>query len=219
LGGRLGAASTEFRVEVRKDVIMVTDLGKMTFIIDYDGAPGNAENFLELVREGFYSGSTFHRIIPGFVVQGGSPTGDSTGARADGKRMAAELRDIPVEPGTLLMAHKPSDVNSASCQFFVALARLKELDGQYTVIGYARDAESLRTLQQLAAVPTDTRDRPVEPLILRSINLVDSDLEHSRAVEPQRHDSAVSPSLFEVTTRPTTIRPPEPATQPAMIAP
>jgi cyclophilin family peptidyl-prolyl cis-trans isomerase len=219
LDGRLGVFSTEFRVELRKDVIMVTDLGKLTFVIDYDGAPRNVENFLELVRDGFYSGTTFHRVIPGFVIQGGCPKGDGTGIRSDNKLVPAELRDIPVEAGTLLMAHKPSDPNSASSQFFIALTRLKDLDGLYTVIGQARDADSLRTLQQIAAVPTDNRDRPIDPLILRSINLVDSDLERSRAAQPLRHDSAVSRSLFDVTTRPVATSPAEPATRPALASP
>jgi peptidyl-prolyl cis-trans isomerase B (cyclophilin B) len=216
LGGRLGVCSTEFRVELRKDVIMVTDLGKMTFVIDYEGAPRNVENFLELVRSGFYNGSTFHRVIPGFIIQGGCSKGDGTGVRPDNKLVAAELRDIPVETGTLLMAHRPSDPDSASSQFFIALVRLKDLDGQYTVIGQAHDAASLRTLQQIAAVRTDTRDHPIDPLILRSVNLVDSDLERSRAVELRRHDSATSPSLFEVATRPANSRAPEPASQPAV---
>ncbi len=219
LGGRAGMVSAEFRVELRKDVIMVTDLGKLTFVIDYEGAPRNVENFLELVRDGFYSGSTFHRVIPNFVIQGGCPKGDGTGSRPDNKLVPAELREIPVDAGTLLMAHKPSAPNSASSQFFIALTRLKELDGQYTVIGQARDADSLRTLQQIAAVPTDNRDHPLEPLILRSINLVDSDLERRRAVQPQRHDSAISPSLFEVATRPATTRPAEPASQPVIAGP
>ncbi len=202
LDGQLGVATAEFRMELRKDVIVVTDLGKVTFVIDYDGAPRNVESFLELVRDGFYNGKTFHRIIPGFVAQGGCPKGDGAGMRPDGKLVLAELRDMPVETGTLLMAHKPSDPNSASCQFFVALARVKELDGQYTVIGQARDAESLRTLQQISEVPTDNRDRPLSPLIIRSINLVDNEQERSRSVQPQRHDSSVSPSLYEPATRP-----------------
>jgi cyclophilin family peptidyl-prolyl cis-trans isomerase len=215
LGGRIGVCSTEFRVELRKDVIIVTDLGKMTFVLDYESAPRNVENFLDLVRTGFYNGTTFHRVIPNFVVQGGSPNGDGCGTRPDGKLVPAELHDIPVEPGTLLMAHKPSDPDSASSQFFIALARLKELDGQYTVVGQAHDEGSLRTLQQIAAVSTDARDRPIDPLILRSVNLVDSDLERSRAVQPQRHDSAKSPSLYEVSSRPAASRPSEPASQPA----
>lgn len=202
LEGRRWAVGAEFRVELRKDVILVTDLGKLTLVLNYDGAPRNVENFLDLVREGFYNGKTFHRVIPAFVIQGGCPKGDGTGVRPDGKLVPAELRAVPVEAGALLMAHRPSDPNSASCQFFIALARLKELDGQYTVVGQARDAESLRTLQQLAEVPTDNRDRPLSPLIIRSINLVDSDQDRSRSLQPQRHDSSMSPSLYEPASRP-----------------
>ena len=94
----------------------------------------------------------------------------------------------------LLMAHKPSDVNSGSCQFFIALARVPELDGKYTVIGQAHDEESLRTLQQLASVPADKRDRPVSPLVIRSINLVDVQENHPRHLELRGHTSSPPPA-------------------------
>jgi len=183
LAGRLGTARAHFRVEPRKDAIIVTDYGKITFSLHYDHAPRNVENFLELANTGFYNGKTFHRVIPGFVLQGGCPKGDGTGVRPDGKTVPAELRDVPVDVGTLLMAHKPSDVNSASCQFFITLARQPELDGQYTVIGQASDEESFRTLQQLAGVPTDKRDRPLTPLYIRSISLVDVEENPPRHLE------------------------------------
>ncbi len=186
LEGKIGAATAEFRVESRRDAILVTDLGKITFVLEYDRAPANVENFLELVRDGFYNGKTLHRVIPGFILQGGCPKGDGTGIRPDGKLIPAEFSDLEVDAGTLLMARKPSDPNSASCQFFIALSRLRELDGQYTVIGQARDPESQRTLQALAAVPTDNRDRPRSPLTIRSINLVDHDRMASRAIELRR---------------------------------
>lgn len=191
--GLLPAATTEFRVEPRKDAILVTDQGKLTFVLEFEGAPRNVENFLELVRDGFYNGKTFHRVIAGFLIQGGCPKGDGTGIRPDGKLVAAELRDIPVEAGALLMARKPSDPNSASCQFFIALARLKELDGQYTVIGTAHDPDSLRTLQQLAEAPCDKNDRPLSPLTIRSINLVDAEQNRTRALEA-RHREPTTPA-------------------------
>jgi peptidyl-prolyl cis-trans isomerase B (cyclophilin B) len=194
LNGRLGALSAQFRVEPRKDAIVVTDQGKITFNLAYDEAPHNVENFLDLAGSGFYNGKTFHRVVPGFVLQGGCPKGDGTGVRPDGKVMPAELRNGPVEPGMLLMARKPSDVNSGSCQFFIALARVPELDGKYTVIGQARDEESLRTLQQLASVPTDKRDRPVSPLVIRSINLVDVQENHPRHLELRGHTSSPPPA-------------------------
>jgi len=175
LGGRVGSATATFRVEARKDAVLVTDKGKLTFTLFYDAAPRHVENFLELVRDGAYDGKTVHRIIPGFLIQGGCPKGDGTGLRPDGKLLPAEFHNAPFQVGTLAMARKPSDPNSASCQFFIMLARVPELDGQYTVIGQASDEESLRTLNQIAAEPTDARGRPRAPLIIRSINLVDAE--------------------------------------------
>jgi cyclophilin family peptidyl-prolyl cis-trans isomerase len=183
LGGRIPPASLSFRVEARKDAVLVTDLGKVTFALLYEKAPRNVENFLELVRDRFYDGKTIHRVVPGFIAQGGSPTGTGTGIRPDGKFAPAEFHDAPFEAGTLAMARKPSDPDSASCQFFISLARLPELDGKYTIIGQAQDEESLRTLQQIAAVPTDNEDRPVRPLVIRFFTLVDSAAGETR--EPQ----------------------------------
>ena len=175
LGGRAGTCSAEFQIEARKNAILVTDMGKITFPLMYDQAPRNVENFLELVRDGFYDGKVFHRVIPGFLLQGGCPKGDGTGTRPDGKLITAEFHYAPFQLGTLAMARKPSDPDSSSCQFFISLARLSELDGQYSIIGQASDEESLRTLSQMAAVPTDKRDRPRIPLVIRSINLVDAE--------------------------------------------
>jgi cyclophilin family peptidyl-prolyl cis-trans isomerase len=183
-GGQLGPVEATFRVEPRKDVIMVTDYGKMTFVMQYDRAPLNVDNFLDLVRTGFYDGSKFHRVVPGMIIQGGCPRGDGTGIRPDGKLVRAEFHpDIPVEAGTLLMARKPSDPNSASCQFFIALSRLPMLDGEYTVIGQAQDDESLRTLEKLAAVPLDRGNRPREALVIRSMNLAST--EGTRTIQLQ----------------------------------
>lgn len=174
-GGKVGSATAVFRVEPHKDVIIVTDQGRMTFRLMYDAAPRNVENFLELVRDKFYDGKTIHRLIPGFAIQGGDPNGTGTGVRADGKLIAAEFHAAPFSAGTLAMARKPDDPNSASCQFFITLARAPELDNQYTVIGQSTDDETLRTLQQIAQLPTDRKDHPVQPLVIRSINLVDRD--------------------------------------------
>lgn len=195
-GGSGGAATLDFRVEARKEAIMVTDKGRLTFTLAYDKAPQNVENFLDLVRQGFYDGKPIHRIVPNFLFQAGCPKGDGTGVRADGRRVPAEFSDMPIQIGTLVMARKPSDPNSASCQFFVALARLPELDGQYTVIGQASDDESLRTLSTIAAEPTDAKDHPRMPLVIRSINLVDTEESGVTRfdLKPARHESSLSPA-------------------------
>ncbi len=183
--GKYGTASATIRIETRKQAILVTDLGKVTFDLAYDRTPLNVDNFLELTEGGFYNGKVFHRVIPGFVAQGGCPRGDGTGLRPDGRVVPAELSDTPVDIGALMMARKPSDLNSASCQFFIALGREPKLDGQYTIIGQAHDEESLRTLREIAAVPTDRRDRPLSPLTIRSINLVDPAEMRVRRLEVQ----------------------------------
>lgn len=173
LGGRVPTATVEFRVEPRKQAAIVTDYGVITFNLLYDAAPRNVENFLELVRQGFYKNLSFHRIIPGFIAQGGCPKGDGTGTRPDGRLIAAELHSAPVDVGTIAMAHRKDAPDTASCQFFIALARLPDLDGKYTVIGQATDAESLRTLQAIASVPTDRNGKPIHGVLIRSINLLD----------------------------------------------
>ncbi len=171
----IAEARCSILIERRKDAIIVTDYGKLTIALRYDQAPKNVANFLELARSGYYDGKTFHRLVPGFVVQGGCPNGDGGGQRLDGRTTPAEFCDEPVDFGTVLMARKPSDPNSASCQFFLAFNRLPELDGQYTIIGKIKDEESRRTLERLNTLPTTTRDRPMQSLMIRGVRLVNAD--------------------------------------------
>ncbi len=187
LGDRGVAATLAFRIERRMVAVLVTDYGKVTFSLLYEKAPRNVENFLDLARQHFYDHKLIHRIIPGFILQGGSPDGTSRGVRPDGKLVPAECNDTPFQPGTLAMAHKPDDPDSASCQFFVCLARLPELDGKYTAIGQASDEESLRTLRRLGEVSTDRDGRPLHPVVIRFFTL-------RRADEPRRAPVSQSPT-------------------------
>ncbi|MEP0848362.1 MAG: peptidylprolyl isomerase [Phycisphaerae bacterium] len=173
LGDNGPRATATLRVEPRKTAILVTDYGKITFRLAYDSAPRNVENFVELARSRFYDGLTFHRIIADYIIQGGSPDGANAGMRPDGRTVPAEFGPTPFTIGTLAMARRPNAPDSASCQFFISLARCQELDGQYTVIGQASDDESLRTLQQLSALPTDANNRPTRPVVIRFLTLVD----------------------------------------------
>jgi peptidyl-prolyl cis-trans isomerase B (cyclophilin B) len=174
LGGALGEATATFRIEARREAVIVTDYGKITFELAYDTAPVNVENFLDLVRSGFYDGKQFHRIVPNMAAQGGCPQGDGRGVRPDGRLVPGEFTEAPFTPGTLAMARRPDQPDSASCQFFIALGRVPELDGKYTIIGQARDEHSMRTLQQLAAVSTDRSYRPQTPVFIRSVNLTET---------------------------------------------
>lgn len=186
-------AEIEFRVEARKRAVLVTDFGKITFELAYETAPANVDNFLELVRSRFYDGKTFHRIQQGFVIQGGSPDGSGAGVRPDGKTVADELANVPFSTGTLAMSlrHDPEtkDVihDSASCQFFIGLTRLPELDGKYTVVGQATDEESMRTLNLLGSQAVDKDGRPRQPVWISSITLLDVE-----GPTPKRFDGAAA---------------------------
>ncbi len=186
LGGAISPAAAVFRIESRKDAVLITDVGKIRFALRYDEAPLNVDNFVELVRDEFYRGKTLHRIVPGYLIQGGCPHGTGLGIRPDGKLVPAEFDNTPVDLGTLCMARKPSDPNSASCQFFIALGRHPELDGQYTVIGHATDPESLRTLELLATVETDAEYRPARPPVIRHFTLVEAEEAPPVGIEARR---------------------------------
>jgi len=143
-----------------------TGLGDMVVELWDDVAPKHVENFLKLGREGFYDNLTFHRVIPGFVAQGGCPTGDGTGG--PGWAVNAEFNDREHVRGTLSMA-RASDPNSAGSQFFVCLTREKcrHLDNQYTAFGQV--IEGLDVVDKLGAVETGAGDRPKTPCALNSI--------------------------------------------------
>jgi peptidyl-prolyl cis-trans isomerase B (cyclophilin B) len=134
-------------------------------------APRHVENFLKLARDGFYDNLIFHRILPGFVIQGGCPKGDGTGG--PGWRLKAEFNKRPHQPGTLSMA-RSSDPDSAGSQFFICLTREKcrHLDGQYT--GFGQVVSGIEVVSKLGATPGDpSSGRPSKPPRLISIRAVE----------------------------------------------
>jgi len=170
-GGKIAAPFVDVTVASRKQAIISTDFGRMTIRFEYGRAPKHVENFIELAQRGFYDTTLMHRLLPGFLVQGGDPRGDGTGVRPDGVKLKAELSDAPFVKGTLAMARKLDDLDSASCQFFICLDRVPEFDGKYSVFGTLDGAESIETLNRIAQVRTDHRDRPTEPLYIRSVTI------------------------------------------------
>jgi peptidyl-prolyl cis-trans isomerase B (cyclophilin B) len=146
--------------------VISTDLGDMTVDLWNDVAPNHVANFLKLGASGFYNDLNFHRIIPGFVVQGGCPQGTGTGG--PGWNVKAEFNERKHVPGTLSMA-RSQDPDSAGSQFFICLTREKcrHLDRQYT--GFGQVVEGLDVVQKLGAVKTDGSDRPVKPVKMKSV--------------------------------------------------
>ena len=124
-------------------------------------APITVENFISLVKDGFYDGLTFHRVIPGFMIQGGCP--DGTGMGGPGHTIKGEFLSNGVENtlrhtrGVLSMA-RANNPDSAGSQFFIMHADAPHLDGQYAAFG--KVVEGMEAVDEIAAVPTDYSDRP-----------------------------------------------------------
>jgi peptidyl-prolyl cis-trans isomerase B (cyclophilin B) len=131
-----------------------TTHGDITVELWDDVAPKHAENFLKLAGSGFYDNLSFHRILPGFVIQGGCPRGDGTGG--PGWNVKAEFNDRKHEPGVLSMA-RSNDPNSAGSQFFICLTREKcqHLDRQYTAFG--KVTSGMDVVKKIGATPVDPR--------------------------------------------------------------
>jgi peptidyl-prolyl cis-trans isomerase B (cyclophilin B) len=140
---------------------LTTSKGPIRLEFFPDKAPGHVKNFLALSKIGFYDGLTFHRIIEGFMIQGGCPLGTGTGD--GGYKITAEFNKTRHEPGVLSMA-RSSDPNSAGTQFFICLDSHTHLDGKYTAFGKVADEESMRTVRAIGSVPTDDGDRPLQPV-------------------------------------------------------
>ncbi len=138
---------------------------RLTFLPEV--APGHVKNFLALAKIGFYNGLTFHRVIDGFMIQGGCPLGTGTGDA--GYRIPAEFNATPHEAGVLSMARSASP-DSAGSQFFICLGRHPHLDGQYTAFGRTADEESMATVRAIGKVPI-RGDRPTENIAIRKVTV------------------------------------------------
>jgi cyclophilin family peptidyl-prolyl cis-trans isomerase len=141
-------------------VKLQTTLGEIQAEIFEDKAPKTAGNFLTLIRKGFYNGLLFHRVIPGFMIQGGDPKGDGTGG--PGYTIPDEFHPSlrHSAPGLLSMAN--AGPNTGGSQFFITLAPTAWLDGKHAIFG--RVTKGQEVVEQIAAVPRDRSDRPRTPV-------------------------------------------------------
>ncbi|SME88028.1 peptidylprolyl isomerase [Pseudobacteriovorax antillogorgiicola] len=141
-----------------------TSMGDINLEFYPEIAPGHCGNMIALAKVGYYDNLTFHRIVPGFVIQGGCP--DGTGMGGPGYTIDAEFNDKPHLPGVLSMA-RTNDPNSAGSQFFLCLEKVPYLDNQYTVFGATKDDESLAVVKAIGAVKTGAQDRPLEDVVIK----------------------------------------------------
>ncbi len=141
---------------------------RLTFLPEV--APGHVKNFLALAKIGFYDGVSFHRVIKGFMIQGGCPQGTGTGG--PGYTIKAEFNATAHEPGVLSMA-RTSDPNSAGSQFFICLEKHSSLDRQYTAFGRVADVASMATVRAIGEAPTDRGDRPLEKVVINKVTVTE----------------------------------------------
>ena len=140
---------------------------RLTFLPDV--APGHVQNFLGLAKSGFYNGLTFHRVIKGFMIQGGCPLGTGTGD--GGYKIKAEFNATPHEAGVMSMA-RSQNPDSAGSQFFICLERHSHLDRNYTAFGKVADAESMATVRAIGEVST-RNDKPVQPVVIETVTVTE----------------------------------------------
>lgn len=154
--------------------INVQDLGKMIATLDETIAPKTVANFLSLVDDGFYDGLIFHRVIPGFMIQGGCPLGTGTGG--PGHTIEGEFsgngfnNPLKHTRGVLSMA-RAMDPNSAGSQFFVMVEDAPHLDGQYASFGQV--IEGIEVADKIVNSKRNHMDKPLEDVVITSIKRID----------------------------------------------
>lgn len=145
--------------------LITTKFGEMELIFFPELAPKHVESFLKLAKKGFYNGTLFHRVIPGFMIQGGDPnTKDPSkrhlyGMGGPGYTVPAEFNRIPHERG-ILSAARSADPDSAGSQFFIMVGKAPSLDGQYTVFGEV--VKGIEVADKIVSQPRDPQDNPLE---------------------------------------------------------
>jgi cyclophilin family peptidyl-prolyl cis-trans isomerase len=180
---RLGSPPGAMIVRVSPLVYATIDTapGAVTVAFFYDVAPNTVSNFVLLALGGFYDGLTFHRVVPGFVIQGGDPRADGTGG--PGYAIQAEFSDRAHREGVLSMSRqadpleaqgampRPEAAHSAGSQFFICLnyARTQQLDGRYTAFAKVV-GDGMKVVEQIAQAPAEN-ERPREPQVIRAVRI------------------------------------------------
>lgn len=155
-------SSEEVKKMSEQQAIIRTNLGDITLKFFPEVAPNHVNNFIELAKKGFYNGTTFHRVVPKFVIQGGDPNSKNPdrskhGMGGPGYQVKAEFNKKPHRRGTLSMA-RSAHPDSAGSQFFICVADIPSLDGQYTVFGEV--VKGIEVVDKIVSQARDGNDNP-----------------------------------------------------------
>lgn len=159
----------EIKTMSETTAVIETKFGNIKLKFFPEVAPNHVNNFIELARKGFYDGTTFHRVIPGFMIQGGDPNSKSPdrskhGQGSPGYTLKQEFNNKPHKRGTLSMA-RAGHPDTAGSQFFICVADAPFLDKKYTVFGEV--ISGLDTADKIVHQPRDERDNPVERIEMK----------------------------------------------------
>ncbi len=173
-------AVAENKVNPQKGFVVIeTALGNITVQLNDSAAPKHSANFRKLAKEGFYDSTTFHRVMPGFMIQGGDPNSKSGERSTHGMggpeyRVDAEI-GLTHDRGVIAAARQGDQINpqrmSNGSQFYITVADAKFLDGQYSVFG--KVVEGMDIADKIVAVPRDPRDNPLEKVMIKKITVIE----------------------------------------------
>ena len=163
-------------VSENEQAVVQTNLGIIEFEFYPDVAPNHCANFKKLANAGFYDGTTFHRVIPNFVIQGGdilsrddNPANDGTGDA--GYNLDAEFSTLHHDRGIVSTAREGGDINSAGTQFFICVAPIRHLDGQYTIFG--KVTKGMEVVDKIVNVPRDNNDKPLKKVVMEQVRVIE----------------------------------------------
>lgn len=171
---------SEQKEQLKKGTVIVqTSLGNIVIALNDSAAPKHSANFRKLAKEGYYEGTTFHRVIPGFMIQGGDPNSKNDDRNTHGMggpsyKIDAEI-GLTHDRGVIAAARQADMVNpqrqSNGSQFYITVADAKFLDGQYSVFG--KVLEGMDVADKIVAVPRDPRDNPIEKVVIKKVTVVE----------------------------------------------
>lgn len=155
--------------------VIKTNMGIIKFKFFPQYAPETVKNFTELAKKGFYNGLIFHRVVPGFVIQGGDPEGTGAGGETykgpDTTLKAEFSKELQHLYGAVAMARRGDDINSATSQFFIVQNRegTPSLDNQYTIFGQV--FEGIDVVDKIGRVPRDGTNKPLASVVMESVSI------------------------------------------------
>ncbi len=172
-----GKKSVEKTIVPHGLVVIETSMGEISILLADDKAPKHAANFRKLAKEGFYAGTTFHRVIPGFMIQGGDPNSKDDDRSNDGLggpnyNIDAEI-GLLHERGVIAAARQGDPVNperkSNGSQFYITVAAAHFLDEQYSVFG--KVIKGMEVVDKIVAVPRDRNDNPIQKVVIKKVSI------------------------------------------------